>query len=224
MGLHVFIRDHQMRDPMNSFDEDQMDLINRAKSLNIDYTVLEDVGPNGKATYSAQNMRLIIKSLIKGFDITEPGDSNLDELDLESELLKRTMLHETHKVFICPECGYEDSKYVPAFNLSSPIPCPHCKKLVPNEKVDRIGGCPMSMVELRELYKEINLNHLGTNGKCVKNIVPTINCKSGLIDSIEIEGIKHLLFSVRNQNQHKNLYKWVINYLMTGEHKGAIIL
>ena len=224
LGLHTFSKQSPKVESLESFNSQQLEIIERAKSLKLDYKNLLLLTNDGKSVYSYSQMRLILHNLIKHHDITNPNDKDLKEFELDSDLMKRSQKFELKKVFSCQECGYEDSKYVPSFNMTSPIPCPHCKKMVPNVTEEVFGACQMSLVDLTKLYKEINDNHTGTNGKCVRRIVPSIDCKTGLIDSIEIDGIKHLMFSVRNENQHKDLFQWVMTYLKTGECRGAIAL
>lgn len=123
-------------------------------------------------------------------------------------------------VFVCSNCGYEDSAFIPDGMVSKYskqcdegfIQCPNCKKIVKKDiqKMDYEDG--MSFEEYIELVNYIHKNHSlqSLKGKLIKYISSTYDFRTGKIYKISLDGKD---FAKVNENRHRNLKKWIIDYL-----------
>lgn len=123
-------------------------------------------------------------------------------------------------VFICNKCGYEDSSFIPngaIYMDSQPceegyVQCPKCKEIVKKEIKQIESGNDMTLKEYLELVKYISEKHSfrKVKGKMIKYISHTLDFRTGTIYQIILDGKK---FTKVNENRHRDLKKWVMNYL-----------
>lgn len=123
-------------------------------------------------------------------------------------------------VFVCSLCGYEDSSFIPSGAILSGskncrdgcVICPHCGKEVLKEIVQKDFEPYMSIQEFNELLNYIHKNHSfkDLKGKMIKYISPTIDFRTGCIGKIVIDDVS---FNKVNENRHRNLKNWVLEYL-----------
>lgn len=124
------------------------------------------------------------------------------------------------EVFVCSHCGAEDSSFVPSGagymgikpKKEGNVICFNCKKEVFKDIVLMDEGKPMTLTEYSELLKYINENHSFKKGmgKMVKYISHTFDFRTLMISRVDIDG---KIFSITNENSHKNLKKWIMDYL-----------
>ena len=77
------------------------------------------------------------------------------------------------------------------------------------EFIDKIDGL---MDEFNSLLKYINKNHSfkQLEGKMIKYVSPTIDLRTGSIGCIKLDD---KIFSQTNENRHRNLKEWIMQYL-----------
>lgn len=125
------------------------------------------------------------------------------------------------KVFVCKECGYEDSSFIPegAKDISCKkecpkgyVECPICHKIVKKTIIEKEMGKGMTFSEFVELVSYINENHSfkDLKGKHIKYITPTYDTRTNVIHCIKLNDT---IFSITNENKHRNLKEWIYNYL-----------
>lgn len=122
-------------------------------------------------------------------------------------------MREKLEVFICENCGYEDSSFIP-MRLKNRVECPRCKIIVSRNIVEINNEPDMSINEFNELLEYINKNHsfIGLKGKMIKYISPTIDLRTGHIGMVRLDD---KTFSKVNENRHKNLKNWIMEYLQS---------
>lgn len=122
-------------------------------------------------------------------------------------------MREKLEVFICENCGYEDSSFIP-MRLKNRVECPRCKIIVSRNIVEINNEPDMSINEFNELLEYINKNHsfIGLKGKMIKYISPTIDLRTGHIGMVRLDD---KTFSKTNENRHKNLKNWIMEYLQS---------
>ena len=120
-------------------------------------------------------------------------------------------MKEKVEVFVCKNCGYEDSSFIP-MNPENKVQCPSCKLMVDKNIVKMNFEPYMSIKEFNDLLQYINKNHsfMAVKGKMIKYISPTIDFRIGNIGRVVLD---HKVFAKVNENRHKNLYKWIKDYL-----------
>ncbi len=125
------------------------------------------------------------------------------------------------EVFVCSNCGYEDSSFIPsgAKHISckkkckeNEIECPHCHEVVKKNIVMMPFEPAMTLKEYLELLDFIMKNHSFSSlkGKMIKSISNTFDTRTNEIYHIKLDD---KAFNKINENRHKNLMKWVMNYL-----------
>lgn len=120
-------------------------------------------------------------------------------------------MEEKVEVFICKNCGYEDSSFIP-MNPRNKVECPACKLVVDKNIVKMNFEPDMSIKEFNDLLQYINKNHsfMTLKGKMIKYISPTIDFRTGHIGKVVLDD---KAFIKVNENRHRNLYKWIKDYL-----------
>lgn len=120
-------------------------------------------------------------------------------------------MKEKVKVFVCKNCGYEDSSFIP-MNNKDKVWCPNCKLKVDKHTIEMNFEPDMTIEEFNNLLKYINENHSlrALKGKMIKYISPTIDFRTGCIGQVVLDD---KIFKKVNENRHKNLYKWITEYL-----------
>ncbi|QUH22066.1 hypothetical protein [Alkaliphilus sp. B6464] len=115
-------------------------------------------------------------------------------------------------VFICKECGYEDSSIIPMKKHLKTYTCPNCDKIVKLNIVKMEHGEDMTLKEYLELVKYINENHSfrQLKGKMIKYISHTLDFRTGHIHRVTLN---HKEFATINENRHRNLKEWIYRYL-----------
>lgn len=124
-------------------------------------------------------------------------------------------------VFVCSKCGYEDSSFIPsgARHISctkkcniNEVECPKCHGIVNKNIVQMENGRDMSMGEYIELVKYILENHSFAclNGKMIKYISNSFDTRTNSIYGITLDDVE---FIKTNENSHRNLKKWIMEYL-----------
>lgn len=120
-------------------------------------------------------------------------------------------MKEKVEVFVCKNCGYEDSSFIPMIQKNK-VECPICKLVVDKNIVEMNFEPYMSIEEFNDLLQYINKNHSfrALKGKMIKYISPTIDFRTGCIGKVVLDD--KVFFKV-NENRHKDLYKWIKDYL-----------
>lgn len=122
-------------------------------------------------------------------------------------------MSKTIEVFICTNCGYEDSSFMPIKYKNKQLGiCPSCNCNV-TVNIESIEMPPhMTISEFNSLLKYINKNHSfkQLEGKMIKYVSPTIDLRTGFIGCIKLDD---KIFSQTNENRHRNLKEWIMQYL-----------
>lgn len=116
-------------------------------------------------------------------------------------------------VFVCEKCGYEDSSIIPFVRPDRTIcECSKCGKEVAKNIVKMPIGKNMTLQEYLDLLQFIEENHSfrRMKGKRIKYIGHTYDFRTHEIFSIRIDNVT---FTKVNENRHKNLKEWVMNYI-----------
>lgn len=123
-------------------------------------------------------------------------------------------------VFVCEMCGYEDSSFIPSGAVlkedvkrnDGNILCPSCKSVVKKNIIKKEPGKNMTLKEYLELVKFIEENHSFRNlqGKMIKYIGNTLDFRTGMIHRVKLDDKE---FSKTNENAHRNIKEWVMDYL-----------
>lgn len=130
-------------------------------------------------------------------------------------------IDENVEVFVCNNCDYEDSSFIPSgakpVNCKKKVDknhveCPKCHHIVEKNIITQKYEPYMSLEEFNKLYEYIMNNHSfsAVKGKMIKYITPTIDTRSNRIYQIKLDD---KVFSKVNENRHKNLYDWIMEYL-----------
>lgn len=109
------------------------------------------------------------------------------------------------------KCGYEDSSFIPIIETSS-VQCPHCKENVERNIIKKKYEDYMTMQEYLDLVKFIDENHSFKygKGKMIKYINMTLDFRTTTIHGIKLNDKE---FYKVNQNRHRNLLVWIMDYL-----------
>ena len=124
------------------------------------------------------------------------------------------------ELFICPKCGGEDSSYAPMFKEGQIIKCIHCKEEVKVNLIEVEEGKDLSLKDYVELMQYINEHHSMRKwkGKRIKYITATIDFRTGGYHHIKFSGCFSdgngtKEFYKINQNRHKDMKKWIYEWL-----------
>jgi NAD-dependent SIR2 family protein deacetylase len=114
-------------------------------------------------------------------------------------------------VFVCPNCKYEDASYIPILKNKFVV-CPDCEKTVRKVIVKMPFGPYMTMEQYLDLLKYINEKEvfLKISGKSIKYASCTFDFKTQMIHCVKLNNKE---FYKANENRHKDLYKWIMEYL-----------
>lgn len=118
------------------------------------------------------------------------------------------------KVFICNNCNYEDSSFIPDFAVEKNglVFCSNCKKEVPKTIVEQEYGRTLSLIEFVGLlnYLKNNLELIHIDSKSLKKIKLTFDTRTNNFFSVilDYEG-KYVSFIKTNENRHRDLLKWI---------------
>ena len=115
------------------------------------------------------------------------------------------------EVFVCKECGYEDSSIIPMMKEDE-IKCPHCKREVKRNIVLMEYGDYMLLAEYIELLAYIEEEHSfkDLKGKMIKYVRHSFDMRTNTIYEVTLNDKK---FSKINENRHRDLLKWIYEYL-----------
>lgn len=116
-------------------------------------------------------------------------------------------------VFVCRNCGYEDGSIIPCFRKNDKIvKCPNCNKEVENNILEFDKGDCLTFKEYAELLKFINENHSfrTIKGKRIKYVSHTFDMRTMTIYRVTLDDKE---FCKVNENRHKDMKKWIYEYL-----------
>ncbi|MDM0987453.1 hypothetical protein QTI95_14040 [Clostridium perfringens] len=115
------------------------------------------------------------------------------------------------EVFVCKNCGYEDSSYVPMMK-NKIIKCPMCRKPVKRNIVLMEFGENLSLQDYAELLVYIDENHSfrKVKGKMIKYVRCTFDMRTHEIFAVSLDDKE---FVKVNENRHRDLKKWIYEYL-----------
>ena len=104
-------------------------------------------------------------------------------------------MKEKIEVFVCKNCGYEDSSFIPMSNKNR-VKCPNCKLTVDKNIVEMNFEPYMTIGEFNNLLKYINENHScrALKGKMIKYISPTIDFRTGCIGKVVLDDKVFLIY------------------------------
>jgi hypothetical protein len=116
-------------------------------------------------------------------------------------------------VFVCPNCKFEDSSYIPICRQDREyVKCTNCEETVKIVIVKMPYGPYMTMDQYLELLKYIDENHsfAKMDGKLIKYATSKFDFRTKDIYYVKLNDKE---FYKVNENRHKDLYKWIMEYL-----------
>ena len=77
---------------------------------------------------------------------------------------------------------------------------------------------PMSQNDFWDVMALVHANHrFAKGGKNIKYVTPTFDMRTSDIHRIEFHGMENKFFSITNENADKDLYLWVLDWLLGKE-------
>lgn len=77
---------------------------------------------------------------------------------------------------------------------------------------------PMSKLDFWEVMRHVHAeNRFGKGGRHIKYVTPTFDMRTGDIHTIEFRGVENKTFSITNENKDRDLYEWVMEWLLVEE-------
>lgn len=125
-------------------------------------------------------------------------------------------MQETMNVFICAKCGGEDSSFIPCAEGRS-VRCIHCKKEVEVKLIKVEQGKALSVKDYIELLQYISKNHAWNincmKGKVIKYVDATFDFRTNTYFAIKFRGMEDKDFVKVNENRHRDMKKWIYDWL-----------
>lgn len=126
------------------------------------------------------------------------------------------------ELWVCPECGFEDSKILPFVykddvNNASCFGCSYRGTFI--KSMVSLGKY-MSLKDFVELTQYIHCYHSRTKSferegsKRIKNIESSLDIETASVFKISLDNEE---FSMLNHNRHRDLKQWIYNYLKEEE-------